>query len=630
MNRPALAIAVSVTAAVAVMAVCASRPDWWSGLVAGALLTGALTFVAWRADVMRLREIVLVAIILRLAFVWLPPILSDDAYRYVWDGMIQTEGVNPYLHQPSELEEYHAEPVFDHLNSAEYYSVYPPLSQLIFVLAGLFYGGGWMVSFYVIKAVFLLLEMGGVLLLARMVEARNLLLYAWNPLVILEVAGQGHTEAAVILFLVLTVWLEGRGRGGAASAALACAGMVKLYPFVLFPYLVRRFGWRRLWPAAIVVIVLVAPYAHIAVPRHVAGSLDLYVRLFEFNAGLYYLSKQFLHLITGEDWSKTLGPAMGFAFLALLPVLYYLDGLRNWSLHRAFAITIGAFFVLTTTVHPWYLLGILPLAVLSRRPAWHWHVLSWLSLGTYLLYVGGPYWPWVVSGWTAWVLLAGYRHRVLLGKAAYKVFDPALQRLQKRRAGKKLRFIRPLMPSLRPGAPVLDLGAGEGYVGWLVQERLGADVVAADVVDLNRTSIFHVVYDGRTLPFEDGKFDLAILYFVLHHASDPQRLVSETLRVSRGPVIVVESTYRYQWERLLLRIVDLAANRVRSYGLMGPQEENLAFRTEGEWATLFAREEAAVTAQLRRGRWVHRQVAFVLEDVRRRSASVNTEVDQNG
>ena len=362
----------------------------------------------------------------------------------------------------------------------------------------MFYDGDWRVSYYAIKVLFVLAEVGGLLLMARMTSARLLLLYAWNPLVLVEVAGQAHTEAVLVGLLVLTVHLARRGRGGWASVALAGAGLVKLYPFFFFPFLWRRFGWRAVWPGALAVGLLTLPYVEGSVPGKLAESLDLYVRYFEFNAGLYYLLKEIGRLFTGDDVSKTLGPFLRLVFFLALPLLYALDWKRAWPLRRAFVVTTGAYLLLTTTVHPWYLLGVLPLVVLSRRPSWHWHALGALSMGTYLLYTdgSGPYWAFVIAAWSAWALLAAWRYA-----------DGALQGVQRFRARQKLRAIRPFFPEggrLR----VLDLGAGEGYVGEAVARALGADVHLADVLDLNRTSLPHVRYDGHALPFADDAFDV--------------------------------------------------------------------------------------------------------------------------
>ena len=606
-RRVALALLV---ATVAVMGACASVPAWWWGFVGCALAASGLVALCWREDAFTVRQVVAVAVGLRLLLIWLPPGLSDDAYRYVWDGWLQAQGVNPFVYAPddSALAAFQDAPLFDLLNSASFYSVYPPLSQVFFLVGGLFYDGDWRVSYYVIKALFMLAEVGGLLLLARMTSARLLLLYAWHPLVLAEVAGQAHTEALLVPLLILTVYLAWRGRGGWASVALAGAGLVKLYPFFLFPFLWRRFGWRAVWPGALAAALLTLPYADPSVPAKLAQSLDLYVRYFEFNAGLYYLLKEIGRLFTGDDVSKTLGPFLRAVFFLALPLLYGLDWKRKWPLHQAFVVTTGAYLLLTTTVHPWYLLGVLPLVALAGRPSWSWHALGALSMGTYLLYAGesAAYWAFVIVGWSAWAFFVTRRYG-----------GDALQAVQRFRARQKLRAIRSFFPENgRPGGDgrlrVLDLGAGEGYVGEAMAQALGADVHLADVLDLNRTSLPHVRYDGRTLPFEDDAFDVTVLYFVLHHAEDPERVLHEALRVTRGRVLVAESVYRGVWDRRLLTFLDRWANRLRSGGRMAAQEGHLHFRTSAEWRRAFERVGADVRAEEKRGRWVHKQALFAL------------------
>jgi hypothetical protein len=138
---------------------------------------------------------------------------------------------------------------------------------------------------------------------------------------------------------------------------------------------------------------------------HLQSSIDLFARLFEFNAGPYYLTKYVFWLGTGADWSKQIGPAFRYLFLGLLPLLYVLDWQRDWSIRWASLLTVGLFLVLSTTVHPWYILPVLSLSVLHERPAWPWFWLGTLSIGTYLFYVGGPYWLWIVLGWGGAALL---------------------------------------------------------------------------------------------------------------------------------------------------------------------------------------------------------------------------------
>lgn len=389
------------------LAVLASGPVWaanqstWPGLVGISFLGAAGLLLLWRRNRLSMQAVLLGALVLRLAYLPLGPGLTDDLFRYIWDGWLQWEGINPYKFAPSapELNGFQETSLYENLNSKEYFSVYPPLSQLFFALGGYFYEGGWETSYYVLKALFLGVEIGGVVLLARLAPPRNVLLYAWNPLVLVETAGQGHTEALLVPLLLAALWAVRRRHGGIASLAIAGAGLVKIYPFALGPFLLRRFDWRDLWPGALLVVVLSLPYAAPYTLPHIKASVDLFAELFEFNAGPYYAVKHMLWAWTGADWSKTIGPLFRGLFLASLPLLYALDAWRNWSFRRACLWGLGALFVFSTTVHPWYLLPVLALGVMGPRPSWHWLWLGTCSIGTYLFYADGPYWIWIWAGW---------------------------------------------------------------------------------------------------------------------------------------------------------------------------------------------------------------------------------------
>ena len=620
-----------LAAAIGSMAWWAAAPGTREGFVVAALAAGALCALLWKRGDVPMHLVIGFALILRLAVFWLPPGLSDDAYRYVWDGLIQAEGYNPYLHTPDspELEALHDEPVYDELNSSGVYTVYPPVSQLIFRIGAVFYEQGWEVSWFVIKGLLALFEFGAVLVLSRMLRPRQLLLYAWNPAIVLAGAGQGHGEAAMVLFLALALFALKNKRGVWASVWLACAGGVKLYPFLLFPFLWRRFGWKSMAAGLGIAILPALPFLHPEGIEKILSSLNLYVRLFEFNAGLYYGIKHFLALLTGMDLSKLLGPALAVLYLAGLAMLYaqrpksaatgwkawprsagtgwktktwlsrryFLQ--EDWGLRHLFVWAVGGFLVFATTVHPWYLLGVLVLAAPAERPSWHWYWLSVCALGTYLLYTGGPYWVWVWIGWGGWAILAACRYRRAL-------VNLLLRARAARKAALMARF-------LEKNQSVVDVGAGEGYVGEKLGKRLGAQVQLVDILDRNRTSLPLDVYEGRRLPYASGAFDASLLVFVLHHAEHADELLRETLRVSRR-VVILESTYVWKWELALLRRLDRLANRLRSEEAMGKQEkEPLHFRTHAEWLARFQEAGAHVVHAQRTRRCVDRQSLFVLE-----------------
>ena len=379
----------------------AADSSLWSVLVGGTFAASLGLLVLWRRDPLTTSQVLWGALLLRLAFMPLLPGLTDDLYRYIWDGWLQVEGLNPYRYQPRDeaLASFHSATIYDRLNSQPYYTVYPPLAQFVFAIGGWFHSVDWTVSYYVLKGIFATAEFGGVVLLSRLTSARNLLLYAWNPLVLMETAGQGHTEALLVPLIVGAVWAVRRDWGHGASLAVAGAGLVKLYPFILWPFLVRRYGWTAVWPGLLLVIGVSLPYAAPYTLPHVKASVDLFSELFEFNAGPYYLAKYIMRLLTGADWSKVIGPTFRYTYLSFLGLFYLLDWYKGWSFRRSAMLAIGVFLFFSTTVHPWYFLPLLALGILSARPAWPWFWVGLFSVGTYLFYVDGPYWTWIILGW---------------------------------------------------------------------------------------------------------------------------------------------------------------------------------------------------------------------------------------
>ena len=220
-------------------------------------------------------------------------------------------------------------------------------------------------------------------------------------------------------------------------------------------------------------------------------------------------------------------------------------------------------------------------------------------LGTYLFYTHGaaPYWTAVGLGWTGW---AG-----LIASAAALAALPALMR---KRARGKWAWLRP--HAVTPGR-VLDLGAGDGFVGEAVARSSDAEVVLADVLDFNRTDLPLVRTDGRRLPFGDRAFDTTLLTFVLHHAADPVAVLREARRVTRGRVLVLESIAETPWDRVWLPFADRLANRLRSGGRM--EEAHLHFGTPEAWRARFAAAGFGVAAEERRGQVLHKRHLFVLE-----------------
>lgn len=375
------------------------------------------------------------ALLMRLVLLPGWPSLSDDLWRYRWEGRVQLAGANPYATPP-------ADPALAGLRDGEWLrvnhprvpAVYGPPLQLLF--AGLAAAPGGLLPF---KLAFVGADLGVGLLLVRLLRRRGrpglwALAWAWHPLPVLEVAGQGHLEVVPVCLLLLAVEREEAGRSRWAGLALGLAAGAKYLPLLTLPgFVTRGAGWRE--RAGRLGLVLGAaslpalPYLSAAS----AGGLPTYAASWRFNEGPFGLLDQAL-------WRLGASPAFARAVAPLVSeVPPGLDPARDWAWSQALAkLLVGAlvlalvgraarrgvgpagtaalagglFLALSPTVHPWYALWVLPFLVLVRAgPAWLWLSLALpLSYEVLLRYDGTPgSWverPWVrACVWLPWAVL---------------------------------------------------------------------------------------------------------------------------------------------------------------------------------------------------------------------------------
>ena len=292
-------------------------------------LFGAAGFVAWRAPSSR-RTLVLVLAFAALFRLWplaAEPRLSDDIYRYVWDGRVQAAGINPYRHVPAEepLARLRDEAIYPKINRRDYApTIYPPLAQMIFFATtraseSVLWMKLTMVAFEaaaVWAIVWLLASFG--------LPRQRVLLFAWHPLLVWEIAGSGHLDALMICFVCLALAARRRGRDGLAGALLACGSLIKFFPLVIAPALYRRWGWRM--PAAFAAVFALAyvPYLSVGL-RRVLGFLPGYTNEEGLQNGVRFFILTLARKVFGEQL-----PSWAFVLFALAA----LAALALWALRR--------------------------------------------------------------------------------------------------------------------------------------------------------------------------------------------------------------------------------------------------------------------------------------------------------
>ncbi len=354
-----------------------------------------------------------VAAALGFRLLWLPatPALSDDVYRFHWDGLLVANGATPFQFRPAEIiadgartaipdEAARAwllpelQQLYRRLNSPQYYSVYPPVCQYVFGAAAWAFPTSDTGFALGLRGIILAAEIAAAWLLLALLPAlgfppERALGYLLHPLVIVELTGNLHFEGLVFSFVLLAFWLLIHGRWRVSALALGLGVATKLLPLLALPLLVRRLGWRRFGGYAGLstgaVVLLFIPFLSADLVANFSRSLNLYFRSFEFNASVYYVVRFLGIRLTSYNEIAIIGPA-----LALVSGLVGL-GLAWWerlprlaSLPQTLLLVLTGYFLLATTVHPWYLTLLVGLSVFSRfRYPLVWGGVAVLSYAAY-------------------------------------------------------------------------------------------------------------------------------------------------------------------------------------------------------------------------------------------------------
>jgi len=307
--------------------------------------------------------------------------LSDDIYRYVWDGRVTADGINPFLYSPQDEEVAHLvdSTIHSKINHAWLPTIYPPMAQNIFVLAYVV-GGGTTLGFKLVAAIFELLTIVTLLVWLRStgMPRSHLLLWLFSPLVLIEFYLSSHLDILAMPFLVGCLIAMQNKRAGLSGILLAIATTVKFYglffaPF-LFLYFVGRDRLRFAVGYAAALAALYLPYVASAGPD-VFGSLFRYLADWQYNASIFFVLKYALGIAAARY-------IVGGAFLVWFGWLLWR---KQDVLGKMFGV-FGGYLVLTTTFFPWYFVWIYPFVM--RNLSWAFLFLSGSVLLSYHVHIG--------------------------------------------------------------------------------------------------------------------------------------------------------------------------------------------------------------------------------------------------
>jgi len=348
-------------------------------------------------------QYVIVFLALRIPFFFNLPELSDDFYRFLWDGMLLNEGINPWGRIPlkEELANFRnpemARALLDNMNSASYSSVYPTFNQIFFGVAYFFAGNSILNGVNVIRAGFVLVELSFYLFMVfrNPKERRASSVYLLCPLTVIEGVGNLHFEAVALplMAIALSEFIPSRYFRVAIPWSISVA--TKLLPLILGPMLYFKFPKRRrnsfLMVALISIFLLLAVIQPWYGMGDLGNGLGLYFQRFEFNASIYYLIRATLEPSLGYNPIGFLGPALGVIAGGIILFISYTR--RKAHIMELALVIFMVYYLLSTTVHPWYLLPVTFFALCSGRVyILVWSFAVWLSYTHYLGDLGPKWW----------------------------------------------------------------------------------------------------------------------------------------------------------------------------------------------------------------------------------------------
>lgn len=334
------------------------------------------------------------AIISRVILLFSIPLLSDDIYRFIWDGSQILHGINPFIYKPKELMSFNYDWVdtllFQKMNSQNYFSIYPPINQFIFMLSAIPGKGNLLASVTIIRIVIMLFDFGNIYFIRKLLayfkkDEKLVFIYALNPLVILEFTGNLHFEALMIFFTLWSVWLLLNNKWILSSVILGLAVCTKLLPIIFLPLFIKYIGWKKTIYAGLicgfVVLILFFPFIHnLKLLENIISSIQLYYGKFEFNGSIYQLLKaigwEILHYNPIAYTSKIL--------LALTLIGFLITYLKSKNIMEGIFWLMFAYTICGAIVHPWYILILVALTPFVKwRFAIIWSILICLSYFTY-------------------------------------------------------------------------------------------------------------------------------------------------------------------------------------------------------------------------------------------------------
>ncbi len=324
-------------------------------------------------------NILIWAVLFRIAGLFSYPLYEDDFFRYLWDGYTFSQLGSPYGIAPSDFfsDESlagHWQHILGQINYPDVATIYGPTLQYSFLLSNWLDEG----NVYVLKGIYIVFDLLLIAILTQLADKKWVFLYAWNPLVLKEIAFTAHPDGFAVCLLMIGVFFFTRRHIYLSALFLALSVAAKIFALLIAPLILLKMNWRASVVFFCSLLALYMPF--ISQQQTDFIGLAAFANEWQFNSAIYALLTLFLPTL----YAKFMLAICFLCFSAYYCWRYVFSkkdaGISN--IPRG-DILLGLFLFIAPVINAWYFLWVLPFAVLFPS-FWPW-LASYVLLFSYLI-----------------------------------------------------------------------------------------------------------------------------------------------------------------------------------------------------------------------------------------------------